>query len=339
MESPNIYRCAILGLGNIACRYHLFDDSIGDLRHHTTHAQAIQFHPRFELVAGFDPEPIRRQEARDRFAIPVVERIETVLDARPDVVIVCIPPESQCEQVISLIAHPHLLAELRGLLLEKPVGVELADVEQLERQLTEARIPAIVNYFRRFLPEHIEAKRIIQSGTLGRLTKANCTYGKGVLTNGSHYFNLMQFWLGPVEAVELLESKPSLIPYDFENTYRIRFAGHPEANVCMESISSPTLRAGEIDMWFEKGRLRLVNGTEIIEWQTTLEQSSWDTHIALTPAPTRIPTNKNLSQKFVLDAFARWLDGEPCDICDSSLPEAIRTVRHLKKTPSLSHAV
>jgi predicted dehydrogenase len=57
-------------------------------------------------------------------------------------------------------------------------------------------IQLIVNYMRNSLPDSIEIKSKIDSGEYAGHVKGMVWYAKGLIHNGSHFLNLLKYWMG-----------------------------------------------------------------------------------------------------------------------------------------------
>ena len=72
----------------------------------------------------------------------------------------------------------------------------------------------------------------------------------------------------------------------------------------LHSIGKNKLRAGEIDLWFEGGRLCLLNnGKSLYFWPRLNTKSSLETHDSLRDIPKIYSTNNDKSQYFVIDSI------------------------------------
>ena len=106
------------------------------------------------------------------------------------------------------------------------------------RSLAEDRRCAlIVNYMRRFEPGSMEVRRMIRTKEMGEIFKGVAWYSKGLLNNGSHFIDLLRFWLGDVTGVEIMnegrrwdgiDSEPDICLY-FHETPVYMLAGREES--------------------------------------------------------------------------------------------------------------
>lgn len=140
-------------------------------------ARELMKQPRARLVCGADPNP--DAFARQFPGVTAFTRIEEVLAAGLDAVFVCTPNRFTPDAVVAALdAGLHVFAE-------KPPGRTLADMEAIIA--AEQRNPGLKLKFgfnHRYHAGIQEAKRIVESGRLGRLLWLRGVYGK---SGGAHF--------------------------------------------------------------------------------------------------------------------------------------------------------
>ena len=127
------------------------------------HCTLIAGHPGAELAGIADPAPEARELA-ESLGVPHFADLDTMLDAvRPDGAIVALPTALHKAAAFACIE--------RGIpcLMEKPVAADLADAFAMARAGAAAGIPILVGHHRRHSSDIREARRVVQSGTLGRI--------------------------------------------------------------------------------------------------------------------------------------------------------------------------
>jgi predicted dehydrogenase len=251
-----------------------------------SHARALACHPGFELVAGVDP----CHAARDRFTAlyrcpafsDLAQWLSFMKGTGPELVVFAVPPQLQ----------PSLVEELlqwtvpRVLLLEKPVAVTLEQANALE--MTFARHPGLiiaVNYIRRYLPVVQSWETRLQKRFLGRLLFGHIVYGKGIISNGSHFVNLVEAWLGSMQLNQISEVGMNCLGFDREAQLLLHVTRHCDAPVFVRSIGEAGLRAGEIDLWFERGRLCWQNNGKVIQSWSRCPPLPGDCYASLSSHP------------------------------------------------------
>lgn len=243
-----MYKVVIIGAGNIAAG---FDSPESEKI--LTHAHAVIEHPDFELLGFYDTDKKKTLEASKRWGGRAYADITAVKEA--DIVINCVPDRFH-GQVLKEIAqfHPKLV------IAEKPLATTYDEAKEIQN-IYENKIPLVINYSRRFLKEFQCLKEEIKS--YGKFLKGVGYYGKGILHNGSHMIDILRFLLGEVEDINVF--KPGI--YDFETedpSYDVALRIQ-EANFYMLAIDCRAVTIFEMELYFEKSRIRILNGGEKIE--------------------------------------------------------------------------
>ena len=93
----------------------------------------------------------------------------------------------------------------RAILCEKPIALTLPDADAMIAACREAGTLLVIGHQRRFAPQYIAARRVIEQGTLGpiRLIEAYGHPGSSMLVDSTHTVDLLRFFLdeAPVEWV------------------------------------------------------------------------------------------------------------------------------------------
>lgn len=194
-------RIALLGCGRIS-RNHF--DAIGKI-------------DELQLVAVCDVVEARAREAGEREDVPWFTSYAKMLEQVPcDVVALCTPSG----------LHPqHGIAAARAgkhVVCEKPMAITLTSADELVQACDDAGVHLFVVKQNRLNPPIQLLKRAIDKGRFGRLYMANTTVrwtrpqeyydqapwrgtwefdGGAFMNQASHYVDLMQWLVGPVESV------------------------------------------------------------------------------------------------------------------------------------------
>jgi predicted dehydrogenase len=300
------YRTLLVGLGQIGCGYdaHLpfLWDEPGSSPRTLTHARAIACHPGFELVGGVDPIPAARTRFVRIYGRPAYANLSECFVTRAnqslDVVVISVPPQFQPGLVKQLLG----LVRPRLLLLEKPVATKVEQSNAIEQICgMHPDMVVAVNYIRCYLSAVQKWKIRIQAGQLGRLICGQITYGKGLMTNGSHFVNLAEAWLGPMQFYRVQDEGSACLGFDREVSLELHALNHSCAPVLVRSVGEYGLRAGEVDLWFEGGRLCWQNSqNNIVFWRRASSGKS-DDYVSLSEEPEYLPTAIDHYQHQVLE--------------------------------------
>ncbi len=126
------------------------------------HLPAWRRLPGVEVVALADPDADALAARADAFAIPGrYPGLDAMLaDARIDVLDIASPRRFHAEQVRMGVAHG------LPILCQKPLGIDLAEAEQLVAEV-EGRVPLMVHENWRFRPYYRELRRWLDAGAVG----------------------------------------------------------------------------------------------------------------------------------------------------------------------------
>ena len=304
-------KALLVGLGQIGCGYDLDQPFLpnrplsGPVT--LTHARSIACHPKVELVGAVDPSTKARKEFSKVYPCPTFTDIETFFKTSEqkdiDLVIIAVPPDLQPLLVDQLLARH----SPRMLLLEKPIAINLKAAEMMRQACAQhPKLVVAVNYIRRYLPIVLQLQSQLQAGgDFGELIHGRLVYGKGLLSNGSHFVNLAEAWLGPLCAKTILDIGPAFAEFDQEACLTLTASYHHHARLHVESIGRAGLRAGELDLWFTHGRLKWANdGRSVQSWRLG-EAALGDSHRPLMSEPELLPTGIDHYQHYVLDNLVR----------------------------------
>jgi predicted dehydrogenase len=125
------------------------------------------------LVGVWDVKPERAAEFVGKWGGTAYESYGAMLsDPSVDAVDVCLPTDAHAEfSIAACRAGKHVMCE-------KPMALSLADADAMCAAAREAGVKMMVGHCIRFWPEYEELKRIVDSGSLGRMLSLNLTrYG------------------------------------------------------------------------------------------------------------------------------------------------------------------
>jgi predicted dehydrogenase len=271
MTRPTRLRCAIVGTGAVA---HL-------------HARAVAAHPRATLVAVTNRHRPKAEAFAAQWGGPAVyDNHQDLLAAeRPDVVLICTPPEAHRQQALdSFAAGAHVV-------VEKPPA---ASLDQLDDMLAAARAAdrqLAVVFQQRTGTAAAHVRRLLQAGALGRPLLAQCltlwhrdaayfavpwrgrwqTEGGGTtLGHGIHQLDLLAFLLGDwAEVRAQLWRLARATETEDVSTATIRFASGVIANAVSSAISPRQTSSIRIDTTRATVSLDHLYGHGLDNWSIT----------------------------------------------------------------------
>lgn len=313
-------KALVVGLGQIGMGYDL---KLNPRTYALTHARAFQQHPRFSLIGGVDADLSRCRLFEEHYGCTAYTDLEEALQiTQPNVIAIATPTSLHGATLRTILDF----AEPTAILCEKPLSYDLAEAHLMVKDCIARKCGLYVNYMRRSDPGMVEVKRRLNTARIGRPLKGIAWYSKGLFHNGSHSFNLLQFWLGEMKDFKVIAAGRIWDGRDPEPDVHVVFE-HGTVNFLAaweENYSHAT-----IELVTPNGRLRLEQGGEQIIWQPTVKDAIIDGYTVLSPAEDRIETDMIRSQWNVVDQLATSLDGLTAQICSGG--SALKTLESLEK--------
>lgn len=296
----------IIGLGQIGMGYDLAHDPENAVY---SHARAFSLHPAFELLGAVDPSEAQRSLFERCYGQQTYPDTESALKAKTaSVVVIASPTVKHCEVLDTVLSY----SKPKAILCEKPLAYDLAEARQMVGACESAGVRLFVNYMRRSDPGAIAVKRRIESSAMAAPIKGNAWYSKGFLHNGSHFFNLLEFWLGAFVKAKLLDSGRLWDNQDPEPDVQVEFE---RGKVVFQSAWEEAFSHYTIELLSSSGRLRYEQGGKHIAWQSTYSDPAFSGYRILQETPEMIASGMNRYQYHVADQLADALVDKPHSLC------------------------
>ncbi len=242
------YNVLIIGAGKIGA---LFDDpESSDI---LTHAHAFSEHKKFNLLGFVDTDINKSINAAKRWNCNYFCSIEKVFaNNRIDIVCVAVPDEYHYEVLkrISTFSPKFVFAE-------KPLTKTLEETKNIIAIYKQKKIPILVNYTRRFVPELIALKEALDNKMFGGFVGGVGYYGKGILHNGSHMVDLLRYLIGEITEVESLSYNFDFYSDDPSVSSILTFNNN--SKFFMKDVDCSLYSVFELDLLFEKKRVRIID--------------------------------------------------------------------------------
>jgi len=227
--------------------------------HILTHAHGYRACEGFELVGFVDQDPAKAEAASARWGGTASDSIDKFLDSQAiDVVSICLPDELHYSTLVALAAKP-----VKFIFLEKPAVTTAAEADVVSALFGELPIRVQVNYTRRFVPEIRRVREAIRSGVYGNFLTGTGYYGKGLLHNGSHMMDLLQFLVGDVGEVTKVSEVADFYDQDPSVSALLTMLGGGIFHLC--HIDCGKFHVFELDLTFEQKRIRIRELGTVIE--------------------------------------------------------------------------
>jgi predicted dehydrogenase len=248
------YRAAIIGAGRIGAML-----DVPGSPHILTHAHGYRACEGFEFVGFVDQDLAKAEAASTQWGGTASDSIDKLLDLQPiDVVSICLPDELHYSTLVALAAKP-----VKFIFLEKPAVTTAAEADVVSTLFGESQIRVQVNYTRRFVPEIRRVREAIRSGIYGAFLTGTGYYGKGLLHNGSHMIDLLQFLVGDVGEVTKISEVADFYDQDPSVSALLAMRSGGIFHLC--HIDCRKFHVFELDLTFEQKRIRIRELGTVIE--------------------------------------------------------------------------
>ncbi len=266
--SHGTIRIALLGCGRISAN----------------HVQAIARVDGLSLVACCDSVAERAQETGEAAGVPWYTSFDTMLaEASCDAVVICTPSGLHPKHGIQAArAGKHVICE-------KPMAITLEGADQLVRACDDAGVSLFVVKQNRLNPAIQLLRRAIDKGRFGRIYMANATVrwarpqsyydqapwrgtwefdGGAFMNQASHYVDLIQWLVGPVESVMARTATLARrIEAEDEGVALLKFRNGALGTIEVTMLTYPRNLEGSITLLGETGSVK-VGGTAVNKVET-----------------------------------------------------------------------
>jgi predicted dehydrogenase len=130
---------------------------------------------------------------------------------RPELVSVVIPDHLHTAPVLAAIE-----LGARGILCEKPLATSLDEADQMIAAAASAGVPIGVDYTRRWMPDFVEARRLVRSGAIGPLSQIVIHLGGPramLFRNHTHMIDLLNYYADAEPDWVMAELEPGFSDY------------------------------------------------------------------------------------------------------------------------------
>ncbi|MBT6225680.1 MAG: Gfo/Idh/MocA family oxidoreductase [Candidatus Scalindua sp.] len=255
-----IFKCAIVGCGNIAGGY----DSEIPANWSLTHAGAYHLCQNTNLIAVADANEESLKKFGEKWNIGrLYTDYEKMLeDEDIDILSLCLPTAEHFN-AFQFACKKNIPA----IFCEKPLSYDLNEAEEMV-EMSRGRVVS-VNYFRRWNSTLSQVREEIRRGDYGRVINVTSRYTKGIFVNGSHIVDLIRWFLGEPEEVTLIKLHQTDVEdpgVDFVLTFKNNITS------CFLNVTDAEYVFIDVDILTEKGRLVIgQRGQYLIKYHITSE--------------------------------------------------------------------
>jgi len=309
-------RVLIVGLGQIGLQYdlHLEHDEFT-----YTHSRAFSKHKDFELLGAVDSDKKRRSIFLQSYDLPVYSDLsEALKNHSPDVVIIATTTQTHAKILSKVLKF----STPKIILCEKPLSYHLHEAQEMVTLSKQKGVELYVNYMRRSDVGVIGIKNLLKENESNINIKGVCWYSKGFIHNGSHFFNLLEYWLGSMKQFRLINiNKQRISDEDYEPDVEVEFK---KGSIIFLSAWEEEFSHYTIELLSSIGRIRYDNEGATIHFQDVIDDPVFKGYKVLNPEVKGMSNNMQNSQLNVADQLSEHLKGNTSYLCSGK--EALNTL-------------
>jgi len=247
---------------------------VGCGRISANHFGSIETHSdNMELAAVCDTNPAKLAEHQQRYSVPAYRDIESMLeDADLDLVSLCTPSGTHSDQtVVAARAGVHVMTE-------KPMATRWLDGVRMVKACDEANVRLLVVKQNRRNTTLQLLKRAVRENRFGRIhmvhlnvfwTRPQSYYdsakwrgtwefdGGAFMNQASHYVDLLDWLIGPVDRVQAMMSTTREIEVEDTGVLNVRWRSGALGSMSVTMLTYPKNFEGSITILGEKGTARV----------------------------------------------------------------------------------
>lgn len=311
------YKAAVIGLGQIGLTYD-FDPK---RERPSSHVLAYTLHPAITLVAAADAR--KKQEQVLSKLAPGVKFYQSMSELLQnneiDIISICTPPSHH----LSAIQHILQNSAAKIIFCEKPLVSSLAEVTQLKQLLQNTGCLIIPNLSRRWNSGMTRVKDTVSSGKYGQLQKIHVRYTRGIFNTGAHIFDLLHWWAGKMDQVQVFEKIATSADADHDPSFTFTFRIGETIIGFAEAFNDNQYYLFEVDLYFSQGKVSVRSSGDDVYYYSVGEHHLFSgfKSLQLDREESSLLGEANLAN--AVDNIVRVLDntGQPrCTVDDSIYP-------------------
>ena len=311
-------KCLIIGLGKIGMSYDL--DNASAI---FSHSRAISKHPYFELLGAVDSCPIQRSIFQKHYNRPAFDDVDSAIkELHPSLVVIASPTETHLNVLNQVLSQ----FKPKTIICEKPLSYDLTEAREMVDTCNREGVNLFVNYPRCSDPGVIEIKKRIDEGKICLPMKGMAWYSKGFLHNGSHYFNLLEFWLGKYTGFKIIDLGHNCNDLDSRPNVEISYEN---GSVVFMSAWEDEFCHSTLELLSQSGRLTYERNGPTIEWQSVVSDPSFAGYNILDPSIELIHDGSKQYQWHVFNQLAEYFAGNQNFLCTGH--QALTTLEAMHK--------
>jgi len=214
-----------------------------------THAHAYKANPDTELIGVCDTDESSLKEFTKKWETKAFNSAKEMIDeCAPDIISICSSTQTHSNML-------NLALESKSakvILCEKPFVSTKEEFDEINRLLEKNSKKLFINFIRRYDPSFIKLAEIIKSGELGSIQSFQGRFSKGLIHNGSHMLELIEWLIGSISKIRILDLHKS------ESDFLGQFYVHSEnANGILTNQEATNYDHFELDIMLSGAKIAI----------------------------------------------------------------------------------
>lgn len=266
MSSKDKISTLIIGAGKISAFY-----DKPDQKSILTHCHAFTTSGKFKVVGIYDIDENKSKVASEIWNIKQYKNFDDAFQNKIDVIVIATPDDSHFNY-LKLFASK----KIKLIFCEKPIVTKFEEIEEIKKIYQNNKITLLVNYSRRYINEIQQLKRKIKSNEFGKVICGTGYYGKGLIHNGSHMIDLINYLFdGKNQAFNIHNKINDFYPDDNTISFSMKVNN---AIIDINGTPQGLFTIFELDLLFEKKRVQLTDGCSRITEYDIKEDKQYKGH-------------------------------------------------------------
>tara|TARA_B100000886_G_scaffold339178_1_gene303871 strand:+ start:7396 stop:8361 length:966 start_codon:yes stop_codon:yes gene_type:complete len=314
------YKVLIIGLGAIGMGYDYYSNNKNFI---VTHAKAFSLHKGFNLVGGVDTNIKRATLFKEKYrSFSGDDLAKALKETSPNVVVISNPTNIHLQTIKTIFKN----SKPEFILCEKPLAYSIDESQEIIDICKKNSSFLYVNYMRRVEPGVIEIKKRMEIITKSSSFNGVVWYDKGLIHNGSHFSNLLEFWFGKSISHKIIKRYDSINQNDCLIDFQLNFS---MGSITFLVLKNSNYSHHEINIFNKSSCVRYEDSGSRIIWQGAEKSKDYFDYSILSKEKEIIPNRLNIVQLLVAENIYKILSGELSSLCNGQ--EGYETISTLIK--------
>jgi predicted dehydrogenase len=303
------YTAAIIGAGSIgALKPDKYDSP--KTKEVLTHAHAYWMQrKRVQLTHIIDANIDKAKTASKKWETNWGDNLSSIPQGI-DIISICTPDNTHKQMV-----EQCLLIQPKLIILEKPGGKDLKECQSIRSMCLQNKIPLMIDYSRRYEISTKIVKEDVDNNRLGEIYSCVVYYDRGLLRDGSHAIDLLNYWFGPFLNGFILPGKKHEDWDNIDTTVPVWLSYEKCNNVFLIPSDGRSFSTFDIIITTEAGQISYKEHGTKMHFTSVVPEPIYGDYKTLAPEALKLKTELTISLQLMIENGLNFLDGREMLIC------------------------